>query len=103
MHEARIEPLLRTHDFHHPEARQDFLPENSELHLGQAIAHAAVDAEAEGQVVARIRAIDAERVRILDYLVVAVPRDVPHEHLIPFADRLAAEFHVLGCRATHVR
>src|SRR5258708_3049228 len=41
------------HHFDAREAPEDFLPHHPQLHLGEALAHAAVDAEAEGNVLAR--------------------------------------------------
>src|SRR5213595_1154046 len=53
------------------EALQDLLPKHAQLKLGGAVAHAAVDAEAEGDVVPGTRPVDEEVVRPLDHLGVA--------------------------------
>ena len=73
-----------------------------QLHLGQAVADAAVDAEAERQVLARPLAVDDEGVGVLDHGLVAVARDVPHDHLVARLDGLAAELDVARRGAAHV-
>src|SRR5215831_19429584 len=85
------------------EALQDLLPHHLELHLGQALADAAMDAEAERDVLAWARPIDDELVRILDHIGVAVARDVPHDHLVALLDLFAAELDILLRRAAHMR
>ena len=64
------------------EALQDLFPDDAQLQLGQAVADAAVDAEAEREVLARPLAVDDVGVRVVDHLVVAVARDVPHDDLV---------------------
>ncbi len=85
------------------EAFQDLLPEDLQLQLGQAIAHAAMDAEAEGDVLARPGTVDDELVGPLDRRLVAVGRQVPHHHLVTAPDGLAAELEVGQRGAAHVR
>src|ERR1700709_25067 len=79
--EGRVGPLGLGDLFDHREALQDTFPDDLELELGQAVADAAVDAEAERDVAARILAVDDIVVRPLDHLVVAVARDVPNHDL----------------------
>ena len=50
MHEVRGYALGLTNDLDHVEAFLNFFPQNPQLHLRQAVAHAAMDTEAEGQV-----------------------------------------------------
>ena len=87
VHEVRLRARRLAHHLDHREALQDLLPQDLQLQLGQAVADAAVDAEAEGQVLARPRAVDDEGVGLLDRCLVAVARDVPHHHLVALADR----------------
>jgi hypothetical protein len=51
--EVRAQPARRLHHLDAFEALQDLLPHHLQLHLGQPVADAAVDAEAEGHVLAR--------------------------------------------------
>src|SRR5947209_4607749 len=77
--EAGKGSLRLGHDLDLVPALEDLLPDDLELHLGEAIADAAVDAEAEGEVLAGAFAIDDQVVgpqRDLHF--VAVARDVPH-------------------------
>ena len=64
MHEGRVDALRLAHHLDRREALQDLFPDDLQLHLGQAVADAAVDAEAEGQVLARPLAVDDEGVRV---------------------------------------
>ena len=91
-HRRRTHPGRLPHDLDHREARQDLLPQNLELHLGQAVAHAAVDAETKRQVLARARAVDDEFIRPVDRVFVAVARQLPHGELVAFLDLFAAWF-----------
>ena len=76
MHEGR-EDALRLADHLDPlEAPQDLLPQDLQLQLRQAVADAAMDAEAEGEMLARPLAVDDEALRLLDRLRVAVAGDV---------------------------
>src|SRR6185437_11865736 len=90
VHEARVQTLRRPDHLDHGEAPQDFLPQQFQLQLGEAVANATMDAEAEGQMLARALAVDDELVGPLDRLLVAIARDVPHCHLLTLADGLAA-------------
>src|SRR5580704_6739680 len=85
------------------EALEDLFPDDGQLQLGQAVADAAVDAEAEGEVGTRTLAVDDVIVGVLDHLVVAVARDVPHHHPLALVDLLAAELEVLARHPRHVR
>ena len=64
--EARIHPLRLADHLNIVEPLQDFLPDDLQLQFGQPDPDAAVDAEAEGQVLARPGAVDDEIVRVLD-------------------------------------
>src|SRR5689334_18847816 len=68
------------------EALQDLLPHHLQLHLCEPLADATMDAEAEGDVLARPGAIDHELVWSVDHIVIAVAGDVPHNDLVAFAD-----------------
>ena len=72
-----------------------------ELDAREVCAHAEVLAEAEREV--RVRAaIDAERERIVEHLLVAVRRREVQRQLLARADRLAAHLAVLGRGAREV-
>src|SRR6185437_10840670 len=60
LHEVRVHPLRLADHLDLREAAQDLLPHDAQLHLGQPHADAAMDAEAEGDVLARPLAIDDE-------------------------------------------
>ena len=66
VHEVRQGPLRLAHHLDAREALQDLLPQDPQLQLGQPVAHAAVDAEAERQVLARPGAVDDEASASLD-------------------------------------
>src|SRR5580693_3661741 len=83
-------------------AVQDFLPEDAQLKFGETVAEAAVNTEAEGEVLARAGAIGDQVIRVLDRLLVAVPRDVPDHDLVSLLDRLAADFRILERGAPHM-
>src|SRR3954470_2682269 len=100
--EARIDPLGLADHLDAVEALQHLFPDDLELELGKPHADAAVDAEAEGEVGARPRAIDDELVRPLEHLLVAVARDVPHHDAVALLDVLAANFSVLQRSAPHM-
>ena len=63
------------------EALQNFFPHDSKLHLCKAIAHAAMDAESERQVMPWCLAVDNELIGILDRGIVPITRHVPHGDL----------------------
>ena len=96
LHERRVGALRLADDFDEAEPLHDFFPDDPQLHFGQPVAHAAMDAETERQVVARLRPIDDELVRSLDRFFVAVARHVPHQHLVALFDLLALQFGVDG-------
>ena len=96
MHEVRLRAHRLADHVDAREALEDLFPQHLELQLREAVAHAAVDAEAEAHVLARPRAIDDEAAGVLDRLLVAVARDVPHDDLVALADLLAAELDVGG-------
>src|ERR1700682_3932026 len=62
-----------------------------------------MNAEAEGEVGARPGAVNDELVRTIDYLFVAVARDVPHHDLVTLLELLAAELDVLERGPAHMR
>src|SRR3954452_10982454 len=70
--EIRIEPLWRPGDFKAKVAVQYFLPQNAYLLFGEAVADAAVDAGAEGEMLARLGAVDDELIRAIDLGFVAI-------------------------------
>jgi hypothetical protein len=101
-HERRAHAGGFVQHLDHREALEDLFPQDLQLHLGQAVAHAAVDAEAEAQVLARAGAVDDELVGVLDGGLVAVARQVPHRDLVALGDLLAAQLGVLRGGAAHV-
>ena len=101
--EAREQVLRLANQFHLAESAHDFFPDDAQLHLCEAVAEAAVDAEAEGQMLAGVRAVDAELVGTLEGALVAVAGEIPHAHLVPLVDGLAAHLDFLHRRAAHVR
>ena len=103
LHEGRKDAMRLFHHLDAVVALEDLLPDDFQLQLRKAQAHAAVDAEAEREVRARSLAVDDEVVRLLDHLIVAVARDVPHDDLVALPDCLALELDVLERRAAHVR
>src|SRR5580704_2212853 len=90
VHEGRVNPLRLANNLDLREAQQDLLPQNLQLHFGEALAHAAVNAEAEREMLPRPGAIDDEAIGVVDRLFVAVAGDVPHGDLVALADRLTA-------------
>src|SRR3981189_616938 len=62
-----------------------------------------MNAEAEGDVGARAGPVDDELVGPVDYLIVAVTRDVPHHDLVTLLEPLAAELDVLERCPAHMR
>src|SRR6202011_694509 len=101
--EARIHPLGPAYHLNFVEPLQDLLPNDLELQLGEPDPDAAVDAEAERQMLARPRPVDQELVRTLDRLFVAVARDVPHHDLVAFLELFAAELEVVERGPAHMR
>src|SRR3984957_2022186 len=72
VNERREHPLRLADNLDVGQAIEDFLPQNLQLHFGQALADAAVNAEAERQVLAWAGAVDDEPVGLFDRLLVAV-------------------------------
>src|SRR4051812_47779937 len=100
--ETGADPAGFFQDLDPVEALEDLLPDHAKLHLGQAIADTAVDAETEAEVLARPFAVDDEPLRLGNGGLVAIARDVPHDHLVALPDGLAAELDVFQRRAAHV-
>src|SRR3546814_10134545 len=100
--EVGVEPVRRAGDLYVEVASEDLLPQDAQLHLGDAVADAAVDAGTERDVQARPGAVDDEAVGVLDRALVAVAGDVPHHDLVAGADGPAAEFGVGARGAAHV-
>jgi len=73
----------------------DFLPENPQRYLGQAITHAAMHPETKGHVRPRIRSINNELVGILKYRFVADNRQTPPNDLVIFLNPFSALIKVL--------
>ncbi len=80
--EVGVEPHRRSDDLDAEVALQHLLPQDPDLHLGQSVANAAMDAGAEGEMLARLRPPDDEAVGLVDRRLVAIARDVPHHHLV---------------------
>src|SRR6202044_601688 len=102
MDEGREHPLRLSDNLDSWQAIEDFLPQDLQLHFGQALADASVNAEAERQMLAWPGAVDDEPVGLFDRLLVAIARDIPHGDLITLANELAAEFRVGKRSAAHV-
>jgi len=62
VYEGRTVASGFAHHLDHLEAAQDFLPQDFQLQLRKAIADAAVDPKAKGQMLARPRTVDDEPV-----------------------------------------
>ena len=90
--EVGFKPCLFANDLNPTEAVHDLFPNNAKLHLCESIAHAPMDAKAEGHVVPGVGPINDQSVRILMNRVVPVPRDIPHDDFIASFHGLAAEF-----------
>src|SRR5207245_3909203 len=88
---ARIDPLRLADHLDIVEAFQDLFPDDLQLQFGEPQAHATVDAEAEGDVGARARAVNDELVGTFDSFFVAAARDVPHHALVALFDLLAGD------------
>src|SRR5262249_29613247 len=87
--EVGIETARRARDLELEVALQDLLPQNFQLHFRQSIADAAMDAGAEGQMLARLGPPDHKALGPLDRGLVTVARHVPHHHLVALPDRPA--------------
>src|SRR5271167_4315860 len=72
MDEVRINALPRAHDLDHRVALEDLFPQDAQLQFGEPIADAAMDAEAEGEVLPRARAVDDEFIRGIDCFGIAI-------------------------------
>src|SRR5260221_7017374 len=103
LHEAGIDALGLARQFDLREALQDLLPDHPQLHLGQAVADAAVDAEAEGEVLAGPGAVDDVRVGGVDLVLLAVAPDGPHDHLFPRPYLLSPGIEVFPRPGPHMR
>src|SRR6185437_8344718 len=84
------------------EALEDLFPQDAQLHLGDAIAHAAMNAEAKRNMMAGPVAVDAEFIGPLDHLFVAIARDVPHDDAVALPDLVALELDIAERRAAHM-
>src|SRR6185437_836974 len=101
--EAGIDSL-RLADYLDPvEPLQHLLPDDLQLQFRKPHADAAVDAEAEREMIAGARPVDDELPGTIDHFLVAVARDVPHHHAVALFNLLAADFSVLQGRAAHMR
>ena len=80
----------------------DFFPDDSKLHLSQAIADTSVHAVAEGGVLSWIVAVYDELIGIFDVILIPVTRDVPHADPVIFPDQLSTQFSILGCSPCHM-
>src|SRR4051812_2203637 len=88
-------------DLHVGESLQRLLEEDLQLEAGQRRAEAEVAAAgAEGLVLGV--AVDVEAIGIVVDVLVPVGAHVPHQHLVAFGNRRAADFRVLGRRAAEV-
>ena len=61
-----------------------------------------MDAKAEGQVLTGPVAVDNELIGPLNHRVIAVARNVPHDHPVTLADLLALEFDILRRGPAHM-
>mmetsp|Transcript_10056 Transcript_10056/g.12070 ORF Transcript_10056/g.12070 Transcript_10056/m.12070 type:complete len:236 (+) Transcript_10056:285-992(+) len=84
------------------ESLENLFPENSQLQFAKPITDAAVDTEAERQVIARLFAINDDFVWILvPEPLVAITRDIPHRDLVALFDRLAVHLDIFKRRPAH--
>jgi hypothetical protein len=65
-------PHWFTHDFHQPEPLQHLLPDDTQLHLREAVTHATVYAKSERGMLPDIGSIDDERLGVIDGIAVTV-------------------------------
>src|SRR5688500_2186998 len=86
--ERRVHALGFAEHFDPRETLHDSLPDVLQLQLGTSIAHAAMNAVAERDVLARPFTIDDVALGLRDHLGVAIARDVPHHDLVAFANLL---------------
>src|SRR5262249_4198322 len=101
--EAGVGPLRLADPLDPVEAFQHLLPDDLELQPRKPHADAAMNAEAERQMIARTRAVDDELVRAVDDLLVAIAGYVPHHDAVTLPDRLAAELGIGQRGAAHMR
>src|SRR5471032_383071 len=102
MHETGENPLRLVYKFDHREALHDLFPQDRQLQLRQTIANTPMDAEPEGQMLARPGTIDNETISILDRVAVTVAGNIPHRQFVARPDRLAAKLIVLQRGPPHV-
>ena len=81
---------------------KNFLPQYTQLHLGQPIAQAAMNAEAKTEMLAGVLAIDEQAFGLVDLVGVVIAGEIPHAYPIPFADLLPTDLGVCHCGAAHV-
>src|ERR1700733_9297994 len=103
MDEIRVGPLRLIDDLDRLEALQDFLPHDPQLQFGEAQTEAAVNPEAEGDVVARVVPLDDEIIGVLEHVFVAVAREVPHNAFLALLDRFTGDLGVGQRRAAPMR
>src|SRR5580692_5391696 len=101
-HEGGANARRLAHDLNRIKAPQELLPKDLQLQLGEAVADAAMDAKAKGQMLPRPLTIDDEAVRFRNRRFIAVAGQVPHRQLVALPDLLAAQFRVDQRRAPHV-
>ena len=63
--EVGFKSCLLANDLHPVKAVHDLLPDNAKLHFSESVAHAPVDAKAEGHVMSCVRSINDQSVRVL--------------------------------------
>ena len=66
-HEIRNSADGRTNHLNSAVPFEHFFPENSELKLGNTIAHAAMETEAKRKVLTCVGSIDIENISVLEY------------------------------------
>ena len=70
-------------DFDFIESLENLFPENAQLHLTQAIAHAAVNTKTKRHMRTSVAALDVDLIGVFKDVLISVSRDVPHEYLVP--------------------
>src|SRR5437867_5854598 len=92
--EARVHAVHRPRELHLVQPRHEALHDLLQLEPGEVRAEAEVDADAEAVVLVR-GAVDAERERVVEHVLVAVGRRVEDAARLALADPRAAHLHVL--------
>src|SRR5690606_33688575 len=100
--ETCVHALGLAHDVYPQPAPLHFGNQRGELKLGDTRADAAVDAVPEGEVAARILAVDNDPVSLRENALVAVGRGIPQRNLVALSYLVTEKFGIFGRGTTHV-